>query len=122
MENSSHFCNTCNNFLFYSAILATYISLTVTEGKLDNFRIPLFIILRVIRLLPQLLIFILLTFLMPLLNSGPIWKEVIDPNVNNCYKNWWLNLFLIQNLYKTEQMARIIKLLIKLRIINNFIP
>lgn len=42
---------------------------------------------------------------MPLIGSGPIWKEVIDPKVTNCRNNWWLNLFLIQNLYKSDQMV-----------------
>ncbi|CAG2120967.1 unnamed protein product, partial [Medioppia subpectinata] len=89
------------------AILTIYISLSVTKGKPKNFSLFLYIVLRLARLLPQLMIFILLTFLLPLLGSGPLWAEVVGSNVDKCETNWWLNLLLIQNLYKSDQMCAV---------------
>ena len=46
-----------------------------------------------------MLVFILLTFLLPLGGwaSGPIWNETIIPEINNCVNNWWTNMLFIQN-------------------------
>ena len=90
----------------FSGILTTYITLSLTKANIKNFRLSFFIIFRATRLLPQLMILILLTFLLPLMGSGPVWKEVVGRNVKYCQDNWWLNLFLIQNLYKSDQMVR----------------
>ncbi|CAG2118981.1 unnamed protein product, partial [Medioppia subpectinata] len=64
-------------FLLISGILTNYIALSVTKGDVKRFNVVLYIVLRLARLLPQLMIFILLTFLLPLLGSGPLWAEVV---------------------------------------------
>ena len=91
----------------FSGILTAYISLSITKGKPENFNIFLYIVLRLTRLLPQLMIFILLTFLLPLLGSGPLWREVVVSNVRKCETNWWLNMLLINNIFRVDQMVNI---------------
>ncbi|CAG2114672.1 unnamed protein product, partial [Medioppia subpectinata] len=66
-----------STFLLISGILTNYIALSVTKGDVKRFNVVLYIVLRLARLLPQLMIFILLTFLLPLLGSGPLWAEVV---------------------------------------------
>ncbi|XP_054153004.1 nose resistant to fluoxetine protein 6-like [Oppia nitens] len=92
-------------FLLISAILTTYICLTVTNNNRKNFSIIGYIVLRLARLWPQLMIFILLTFLLPLTGLGPVWSEVVGDTVGKCMDNWWLNMLLIQNLYRSDRMT-----------------
>ncbi|XP_054153015.1 nose resistant to fluoxetine protein 6-like [Oppia nitens] len=94
-------------FLLISAILTTYICLTVTNNNRKNFSIIGYIVLRLARLWPQLMIFILLTFLLPLIGSGPVWSEVVGDNVSKCMDNWWLNMLFIHNLYRSDRMCAI---------------
>jgi len=95
-------------FIFFkSGLLTTYITLKYTEGKYEKLNIFGFLISRFIRLTPQLAIFILLTTLIPLLGSGPVWNQQITPLINNCYSNWWQNLIYSQNLIDSKNMVKI---------------
>ncbi|CAG2113548.1 unnamed protein product [Medioppia subpectinata] len=40
-----------------------------------------FFLIRYLRITPQLAVFMLITFLIPLIGSGPIWHEFVDPNI-----------------------------------------
>ncbi len=57
------------------------------------------------RLTPQLVIFMLLTTLIPLFGSGPLWKQKVLPQVYNCYDNWWTNLLYLQTFINVENMV-----------------
>ena len=46
-----------------------------------------------------------LTFFLPFLGSGPFWKETVDPIVEGCEKNWWVNLVYMQTYINTNQMV-----------------
>ncbi|CAG2180479.1 unnamed protein product, partial [Oppiella nova] len=106
--NSKGFTDSTDHFQrLVIGLLTNYIALSVTKGDVKRFNVVLYIVLRLARLLPQLMIFILLTFLLPLMGSGPLWKEVVVSNVRKCETNWWLNMLLIHNLYKSEQMCAI---------------
>ena len=88
-------------------MLTTYITYQYTRGQYSNFNLIGFLVPRFLRLTPQILILILLTFLLPLGGwaSGPIWKETIDPVIENCYSNWWWDLFYLQNWIQRSQVC-----------------
>ncbi len=85
--------------------MTTYITIKYSEGKYENLNKIGFLIIRYIRLTPQLVIFMLLTVLVPLLGSGPVWNQQIEPLVNNCYQNWWQNILYLQNLIDVKNTA-----------------
>jgi hypothetical protein len=58
------------------------------------------------RLTPQLAIFLLLNFLLPLMASGPVWRELTDTLMDKCYKNWWLNILYLQNFINVKEMVK----------------
>jgi hypothetical protein len=57
--------------------LTTYTTLKYTEEKYSKLSKIGFLASRFIHLTPQLAIFILLTTLMPLMGSGPVWSQQI---------------------------------------------
>ena len=92
--------------IIHSGVLTTYITWTITKGNPKKFSLFGFIIARIIRLSPQLYIFVWLTFLLPLISSGPVWHETIDPMINNCYKNWWATILYMQNYVNCDETVR----------------
>ena len=77
-------------------MLTTYVTWKVTRGGQSHlFSIPAFVIARLMRLLPPVMVTIAVTFLLPLAGSGPGWHEMIDPVVDSCKKNWWTNLLFL---------------------------
>lgn len=86
-------------------MLTSFITLHYTKGKLFKFSTTAFLLSRFLRLTPQLFIFILITFLIPLLGSGPLWSETMTPVIENCSRYWWRNLFYIQNMFKANEMC-----------------
>ncbi len=86
-------------------MLTSFITFHYTKGKLFKFSITAFLLSRFLRLTPQLFIFILITFLIPLLGSGPLWSETMTPIIENCSRYWWRNLFYIQNMFRADEMC-----------------
>jgi hypothetical protein len=39
------------------------------------------------------------------LGEGPQWNDVVVANANLCKKNWWQNMFFIQNWFPVEKMV-----------------
>lgn len=37
--------------------------------------------------------------------SGPMWKMVVSPEVQDCRKNWYLNLLYISNYIRDDHMV-----------------
>lgn len=77
-----------------------------TNGKYEKFNSIGFLISRFIRLMPQLTIFMLMTTLIPLFGSGPIWNKHIGAQVNICYDNWWQNILCLQNFIDANNMVK----------------
>lgn len=94
------------NFYSKSGLLTTYITLKYTSGKYSKLSKFGFLVSRFIRLTPQLAIFILLTTLLPLMGSGPVWNQRIQPIANKCYRNWWQNIIYLQNIIDAKNMVR----------------
>ena len=80
-------------------MLTSYITWNLTDGMLKNFSIIGYMVIGYCRLTPQIIVFILLTLLLPVLNDGPLWNKIIIGEVNKCYDKWWANLLYIQNYY-----------------------
>ena len=76
-----------------------YITLQYTERQLSKFSAIGFLITKYLRLTPQIIFYILGTFLLPLGGwaSGPIWNETMNPILKGCSQHWWRNLLYIQN-------------------------
>ncbi|RWS22623.1 uncharacterized protein B4U80_08224, partial [Leptotrombidium deliense] len=55
----------------------------------------MFTVLRYLRLTPAYVAVIGFAFLFPLLGSGPLWSETVNPVVNACYESWWTNILYI---------------------------
>jgi hypothetical protein len=93
------------NFYSKSGLLTTYTTLKYTSDKYSKLSKFGFLVSRFIRLTPQLAIFILLTSLLPLMGSGPVWNQRIQPIANKCYSNWWQNIIYLQNIIDAKNMV-----------------
>ncbi len=93
-----------------SGFLTSYIILKMTARRYSNFRYLPFLTLRYLRLMPQLFIYILLSFLLQPLFSGPIWRVYTEKLANNCYKNWWINALNLQNFLSMQESVMPVEL------------
>ncbi|KAK8757291.1 hypothetical protein V5799_000007 [Amblyomma americanum] len=62
---------------------------------------------RYLRLTPGCLVLLCFFTLVPLLGSGPIWKEKIVPEVAACRRNWWAVLLNVNNFVHSERMVSV---------------
>lgn len=102
----------CCLLTYFSGLLTSYVVLKFTRGEYRNFKYFDFIVLRWARLTPQLIIFLLITSLLPPLFDGPIWQTYMQPIQDNCYKNWWLNALYLQNFVDIGNIVSFLKLTI----------
>lgn len=72
------------------------------NAKKQTFGIFLY---RYLRLTPGCLVLLCFFTLVPLLGSGPIWKEKILPEVAACRRNWWAVLLNVNNFVHSERMC-----------------
>ena len=95
-----------DTFFFISGLLTSYITWTATGGgRRDRFNSLMFIVSRYIRLTPGLAFSIALVFLLPRFGSGPLWRETVEPIVNGCRENWWVNLIYMHNYINAERIC-----------------
>ncbi|CAG2173821.1 unnamed protein product [Oppiella nova] len=92
-------------FFLLSGLLASYTTLKHTKAKLQNFEPQAYIWQRVVRLLPLMAVFILLTTLVPLAGNGPVWNQYMSDRFGTCYTNWWHNLLFLHNLIDAQNMC-----------------
>ncbi|XP_054157260.1 nose resistant to fluoxetine protein 6-like [Oppia nitens] len=97
--------NSVDTFFLISGILTSYITYKLTNGDSTKFNGFAYFITRYLRLTPQMAIFMLISFLIPLIGSGPIWHEFIDPVMDKCYNNFWQNFIFLQNIIDVENMC-----------------
>ena len=92
----------------FRGILTSYITLQYSGGQLSRLSVVGFLLSKFIRLTPQVMIFILITFMIPLSGwSGPLWKDTITPIIESCSSNWWYNFFYVQNYLKRDEICAI---------------
>ncbi|XP_075589358.1 nose resistant to fluoxetine protein 6-like isoform X3 [Dermatophagoides farinae] len=94
-------------FFYITGLLTSYITLGYTKGKLENFSSIAYLVLRYLRLTPQLVAFMLLTSLLPIMFDGPLWKMYNDRMIGQCHRTWWHNLIYMQNIIENENICAI---------------
>ncbi|XP_074602908.1 nose resistant to fluoxetine protein 6-like [Brevipalpus obovatus] len=92
-------------FFLISGLLTSYVTWKTYERSGLKFNAFWFIISRYIRLTPALVCSICLVFFLPYFGSGPIWTETIQPIVNGCEENWWVNLLYMQAFLNPEKIC-----------------
>ncbi|XP_076316315.1 nose resistant to fluoxetine protein 6-like [Tachypleus tridentatus] len=86
-----------DTFFFVSGFLVIYTTMESVKKYNGRFNVLVFVLHRYFRLTPTLLMISSLVFLLPLLGSGPIWHETLDPLVEGCRNWWWTNALLLNN-------------------------
>lgn len=93
-----------DSFILLSGCLAAQSFLKIFERKQG--RILNSFISRFFRLTPNLIAIILFcTFILPILNSGPLWNNVVTRHAELCKQNWWQNVLYIHNYLGFETMC-----------------
>ncbi|KAF8777897.1 Nose resistant to fluoxetine protein 6 like protein [Argiope bruennichi] len=73
-----------------------------TGGKINIF---LYILRRILRLYPSVLLVLAGIFFLPWISSGPFWPEMAGLEVKNCHQSWWANLLFINNWRPAKEMC-----------------
>ncbi|OTF81073.1 hypothetical protein BLA29_009582, partial [Euroglyphus maynei] len=101
-------------FFYLSGLLTTFVTFKYTNGDYRKFRYIPFILIRYLRLTPQLIIFLLLANLTQSFIDNSTLSIYSEQIKNKCSKTWWHNLFYIQNLFNHSNIVSIfIKLLLR---------
>jgi peptidoglycan/LPS O-acetylase OafA/YrhL len=95
-------------FELFSGLLTMYGSI-IHFKSMKKFNLLVYVLHRVWRFLPLLMLTLSLTFIMQLIGSGPIWRETMQPVVDSCHKNWWKNLLFINYLVDSENIVSLMK-------------
>ncbi|KAI5738450.1 hypothetical protein M8J77_007250 [Diaphorina citri] len=46
-------------------------------------------------------------YMLPHMNDGPLWRDIIGRESNRCQKNWWSNLLYINNYYHEDEQCMV---------------
>lgn len=94
-------------FIMISATLTTY-SLLGKLNKNNKINITQEYISRLFRIIPSFAALIIFcTFVLPWMNSGPLWNLVVTHHSTICKKYWWRNLLFIHNYFGFKDMVNI---------------
>ncbi|GIY67619.1 nose resistant to fluoxetine protein 6 [Caerostris darwini] len=94
-----------DTFFFIGGLLVCYVTMNVMKGRKMSFNIPVYILHRLFRLYPVYIMVIIFIFLAPILGSGPIYHDMTDGFVEDCYNNWWTNLLFINNFVHADHLC-----------------
>ncbi|KAE9539483.1 hypothetical protein AGLY_004735 [Aphis glycines] len=92
-------------FFVISGFLTFYlITKQLTEKKHLNF-IPI-MIYRWLRIFPVYgTLIVTYIFVLPYLNSGPLWRMIVYRESERCKANWWTNVLFINNYVHTDELC-----------------
>ncbi|XP_060849044.1 nose resistant to fluoxetine protein 6-like [Rhopalosiphum padi] len=92
-------------FFVISGFLTFYlITKQLTEKKHLNF-IPI-MIYRWLRIFPVYgTLIVTYIFVLPYLNSGPLWRMIVYRESERCQTNWWTNVLFINNYVHTDELC-----------------
>ena len=93
-----------DTFFFISGLLTVY-TCCQRMGGCRRFPWLTLTLARYIRLTPAYAAAIGLAIVFPLLSSGPLWRETVDPVSRPCYESWWANLLYVNNFIQTEKLV-----------------
>lgn len=83
----------------FSAFLFTYIMFPKVERMRGRVQYMLLMTVRWMRFIPPLVASIFLLYLAPLFGSGPLFKSAYKTMNYPCYRNWYKNVFFINNIW-----------------------
>lgn len=94
-----------DTFFFLSGLLlAMNVLKNINKKNMKKQTFGIFLY-RYLRLTPGCLVLLCFFTLVPLLGSGPIWKEKILPEVAACRRNWWAVMLNVNNFVHSERMC-----------------
>ncbi|KAH7643363.1 hypothetical protein HUG17_10054 [Dermatophagoides farinae] len=113
IQSLMQFINPVDVFIFIGGFLASYTTTTTTmklihNGERKRFIVISYIGLRYLRFTPQLIFYILLSFVLPLNGiwlNGPTWTKRMQQIQMKCTKTWWHSLIYMQNLIDPKNMC-----------------
>lgn len=108
-------------FFLMSGILTAFTSFRHCQGSKSNFNPIGLIILRWLRLTPQMFIISLIYMIFPLLSDKLNWFGITGEWAENCQDNWWINLFQLQAFVSSERMCIFVTWWISIDFIYHFI-
>ncbi|GIY04985.1 o-acyltransferase like protein [Caerostris extrusa] len=83
-----------DTFFVLGAFLVAHSNLKTLDRKKGRLNFLRYYLHRIWRLTPPVAGVLLIMFLLPLMGSGPLWKDVIGKQVGNCEKYWWQALII----------------------------
>ncbi|UYV72811.1 hypothetical protein LAZ67_10000855 [Cordylochernes scorpioides] len=104
-----------DTFFFLSGMLVAYGTIRLADRMGKAPPISIFLLRRIVRLLPGLLFAMGAVLLLPLLGSGPLWRETVEPMAQGCRSYGWLNLLFVNNLVHRDPPRICIKFCFKLK-------
>ncbi|XP_055932564.1 nose resistant to fluoxetine protein 6-like [Argiope bruennichi] len=92
-------------FFFIGGMLVSYLTIHRVKIEKKTFNIPMFVIHRLCRIIPVVYFIIVVSFLPPLMGSGPAFHYVMKNTLDSCYEQWWRNALFINNFFYSEDMC-----------------
>lgn len=75
----------------------------MTADKKVSVNVIKFLIVWYSRLTASQLLVIALFVMFPLIGSGPLWGDVVIPEVEHCKSTWWMNILFINNFWPSNE-------------------
>ncbi|CAG9824968.1 unnamed protein product [Phaedon cochleariae] len=92
-------------FIMMSGMLTTY-SLLGRLRRANKIDVGQEYVSRLFRIVPAFAALIAFcTFLLPWIDAGPLWHQVVTQHSDICKKNWWRNLLFVHNYFGFEDMC-----------------
>lgn len=92
-------------FFMMSGLLTAYNCFEHIKVYKGRFRPIAFIVVRWLRLTPQMFIASLIYMILPILSDKINWYPITGEWADNCQKNWWLNLLQLQAFIRNDEMC-----------------
>ncbi|KAL3186094.1 hypothetical protein MRX96_028220 [Rhipicephalus microplus] len=88
-----------DTLIFLNGFLFGYHGLVDHEST-GRRRQPIFSVLhKAFRAVVAMLLATMVAILLPVIGSGPMWKETMESVAQNCHDNWWLNVLFVNNIF-----------------------
>ncbi|EEC16713.1 conserved hypothetical protein [Ixodes scapularis] len=94
-----------DTFFFISGLLIVYSNWGRLEKKKGKLNVLSAFLQRFWRMTPSYMLVVGVFLLLPLVGSGPLWKETMDPLLENCMQSWWTNLLYVSNYLPYDKMC-----------------
>ncbi|XP_050519901.1 O-acyltransferase like protein-like isoform X2 [Daktulosphaira vitifoliae] len=92
-------------------VISGFLTFVVVINRLkeeNEHHIFVIILNRLVRILPvYLTVVFLYIYILPNLSNGPLWKNIVYPEVEYCKTNWWTNVLFVNNYVNTREMCMI---------------